>query len=271
MEQILLKARNLTRQFKENKTLIEEKKVLTAVDHVDFDIYEGEILGLLGTSGCGKSTIAKMLCGIEKADDGKIIYKGTELQKMSKGQFCQYRREIQMIFQNPFDCLDPQISIERQLMEPMRVWKMGRTSEQREEIRKLCEECRIPEKDLGKRPAEFSGGQLQRISIIRSLLLKPEFLIADEVVSALDVSVQNQVLELLLRMKEKYKLTILFITHDLAVMKKMADRIMVMKNGKIIETGTFQELNHSDGNSYFKKLMDASYFFEPKPSVNVSE
>lgn len=262
MKQVLLEVRNLTRQYKKLKNIADSEKKFTAVNNVNFDICEGEILGLLGSSGCGKSTIAKMLCGIEKPDEGDIIYHGTEISGLTERQFRPYRREIQMIFQNPFDCLDPQIAVGKQLMEPLRVWKIGSKKDRREEIRRLCKECRILETDLRKKPAEFSGGQLQRIAIMRALLLKPKLLIADEVVSALDVAVQNQVLELLLAMKEKYRLTILFITHDLAVMKKMADRIMVMKGGEILETGTFNELYKRSDNSYFRELMNASYFFD---------
>lgn len=259
MKNVLIRAEHLTKQFLEPTSFWHKEKTLTAVDHADFCIYEGEILGLLGTSGCGKSTIARMLCGTLRPDHGKIFYGEAQLQDLSEKEYRPYRREIQMIFQNPFDCLDPRISIEKQLMEPLRVWKLGAKEEQKQWINKLCEECRIPEKDLKKKPTEFSGGQLQRIAIMRTLLLRPRFLIADEIVSALDVAVQNQILELLLDMKKKYQLTILFITHDMAVMRKMADRIMVMKEGKILETGTFKELSDHENDSYFKELMSASY------------
>ena len=258
----LIEVQDLTKQFREQAVSGSTERTLTAVSHVNFHIYEGEILGLLGTSGCGKSTIARMLCGILRPDAGKILYRQTQLQGLSAKQYRPYRREIQMIFQNPFDSLDPGMPIEKQLLEPMRIWKLGDRKAQMEQIKKLCEECRIPESSLKKRPSEFSGGQLQRISIIRALLLKPRFLIADEIVSALDVTVQNQILELLLDMKEKYHLTILFITHDLAVMRKMTDRIMVMKEGKILETGTFEELVRRKDDSYFQELMSANYFFD---------
>ncbi len=264
MEHPLIEIQDLTKQFWEQAGPGSQERILTAVSHVNFSIYEGEILGLLGTSGCGKSTIARMLCGILRPDSGKILYRQTELQGLFAKQYRPYRREIQMVFQNPFDSLDPGISIEKQLLEPMRIWKLGDRKQQLEEIRRLCEECRIPEKSLKKRPSEFSGGQLQRISIIRALLLRPRFLIADEIVSALDVTVQNQILELLLDMKEKYHLTILFITHDLAVMRKMADRIMVMKEGRILETGTFEKLAGRKDDSYFQELLSANYFFDEK-------
>lgn len=263
----LIEVQDLTKQFREQAAFGGPERTLTAVSHVNFHVCEGEILGLLGTSGCGKSTIARMLCGILQPDSGKILYRQTELQGLSARKYRPYRREIQMIFQNPFDSLDPCMPVEKQLLEPMRIWNLGDRSAQRKQIRRLCEECRIPESSLKKRPTEFSGGQLQRISIIRALLLKPRFLIADEIVSALDVTVQNQILELLLEMKETYHLTILFITHDLAVMRKMADRILVMKAGNILETGTFEELAKQKDDSYFQELMSANYFFDNHSAI----
>lgn len=262
MKETLIEVQHLTRHFQESTAFWQGKKYLTAVDDVSFSIHTGEILGLLGTSGCGKSTIARMLSGILHPDSGKIRYQGKEMQDLSAREFRPYRKEIQMIFQNPFDCLDPGLSIEKQLLEPMKIWQIGADRTDRlSQIHSLCEECRIPESSLLKKPSEFSGGQLQRIAIMRALLLKPRFLIADEIVSALDVPVQNQILDLLLEMKERYHLTVLFITHDLAVMQKVTDRIIVMKNGRLVGSGTFQELTASSKDSYFQELLHASYLF----------
>ena len=262
MKETLIEVQNLTRHFQESTTFWQGRKYLTAVDDVSFSIHTGEILGLLGTSGCGKSTIARMLSGILRPDSGKIWYQGKEMQNLSAREFRPYRREIQMIFQNPFDCLDPSVTIEKQLLGPLKLWQIGKDrADWLSQIHSLCEVCRIPENNLSKKPSEFSGGQLQRISIMRALLLKPRFLIADEIVSALDVSVQNQILELLLEMKERFHLTVLFITHDLAVMHKVTDRMIVMKDGKLTGSGTFQELAAQSDNSYFQELLRASYLF----------
>lgn len=262
MKETLIEIQHLTRHFQESTTFWQGKKYLTAVDDVSFSIHTGEILGLLGTSGCGKSTIARMLSGLLRPDSGKIWYQGREMQNLSALEFRPYRREIQIIFQNPFDCLDPGLSIEKQLLEPMKLWQIGKNRTDRlSQIYSLCEECRISKSSLQKKPSEFSGGQLQRIAIMRALLLKPRFLIADEIVSALDVSVQNQILELLLEMKEHFHLTLLFITHDLTVMCKVTDRMIVMKDGKLTDTGTFQELASQSENSYFQDLLHASYLF----------
>ena len=262
MKETLIEVQHLTRHFQESTSFWQDKKYLTAVDDVNFFIRTGEILGLLGTSGCGKSTIARMLSGILRPDSGKIWYQRKEMQNLSAREFRPYRKEIQMIFQNPFDCLDPSITIEKQLLEPMNLWKIGTDRADRlSRIYSLCEECRIPADSLFKKPSEFSGGQLQRIAIMRVLLLEPRFLIADEIVSALDVPVQNQILDLLLEMKERYHLTVLFITHDLAVMHKVTDRMIVMKAGQLVGSGTFQELAGQSENPYFQELLHASYLF----------
>ena len=158
MMQVLMEVKNLTRKYKEYNNMAGRERILTAVDHINFDIYDGEVLGLLGTSGCGKSTIAKMLCKIEKPDEGEIIYRGEDIGNLTERQFRPYRKDIQMVFQNPFDCLDPQMTIERQLFEALKVWKAGDKAAQRDEIQRLCKECNILESDLIKKPAEFSGG-----------------------------------------------------------------------------------------------------------------
>ncbi len=261
MKETLIEVRHLTKHFQEPFSFWQKNKSLVAVDNVHFSVHSGEIVGLLGTSGCGKSTIARMLSGILKPDAGEILYEGIELQSLSSREFRPYRQKIQMIFQNPFDCLDPCMPIQKQLLEPMRIWKIGANqAKSMEQILHLCHECNIPEESLRKKPSEFSGGQLQRIAIMRALLLQPRFLIADEIVSALDVPVQNQILDLLLKMKKRYGLTLLFITHDLSVMRKVTDRIILMKNGQIIGTGTFEELASQPDNSTFQELYHASQY-----------
>lgn len=209
-----------------------------AVDDLSFDVYDGEILGLLGESGCGKSTTAKMIMHLLPPTSGTICYYGVPLQDLPEREFWRYRRDIQMIFQNPFAALDPQMTIESALMEPLATWHIGTTPDERQDmIREMLDDCGLPANTLQKKPAAFSGGQLQRINIARALLIRPKFLIADEIVSALDVPIQNQILMLLLRMKEQMGLTVLFITHDLAVIRKLSDRVMVMKGGRKLAIG----------------------------------
>ncbi len=261
-DQNLLQVSHLTKDFQKKKRFWQNEEYFTAVKDVSFSIREGEIAGLLGESGCGKSTLAKMILGLLKPTSGTICYKGREIQNLSDSQYKPYRREIQMIFQNPFGCLDPRIQIKQQLLEPLKIWKIGVNSDQRlQMIEDMCTECGLTLDCLEKKPGEFSGGQLQRIAIVRALLLNPKFLIADEIVSALDVPVQNQILQLLLDMRKKHGLTLLFITHDISVMRKMADRILVMKDSRIIDCGAYQQLLDKKENTYIHELAEASFTF----------
>lgn len=233
----------------------------TAVDDASFSMYEGEILGLLGESGCGKSTMARMMLGLLHPSSGKIFYQGREIGALHSREYHPFRREIQMVFQNPFACLDPRMKVRNLLLEPLRVWKIGENDADRmKRVLQMCEECGLPEASLDKRPGEFSGGQLQRIAIARTLLMEPKLLVADEIVSALDVAVQNQILQLLLNMQRRYNLTILFITHDLAVIRKMADRVMVMRQGRILQIGDCGEVLDQPDDAYVRDLRTAGFW-----------
>ena len=264
MSDTILEVSYLTKKFPMERHFWQKPSYFTAVDDISFSIHAGETLGLLGESGCGKSTTARILMGLYPPDAGTVRYQGRELQGLSEKEYRPLRREIQMVFQNPFDSLDPGLRIRTQLLEPMSIWGIGSDrAERMKRIFALCEECGMPRDCLEKLPSEFSGGQLQRIAIIRALLLQPKLLIADEIVSALDIPIQNQILELLLRMKQKHGLTLLFITHDLAVMRKMADVICVMRNGRLLASGTYEELLAKDGQDpYIHELIEASYIFE---------
>ena len=233
----------------------------TAVDDVSFDLYEGEILGLLGESGCGKSTLARMLLGLIPPTSGEIFYRGRVVSGLSERAFQPLRRELQMVFQNPFGCLDPRMKVGRLLMEPLKLWRIGSSdAERRQRIDKVLSECELPADCLDKRPGEFSGGQLQRIAIARALLIEPRVLVADEIVSALDVSVQSQILQLLLDLRKRYGLSILFITHDLAVMERMADRVMVMRSGRLRQIDTCDAVMRSDSDDYVRALKASGYW-----------
>ena len=239
-----------------------KKNLFTAVDGISFDLYRGEILGLLGESGCGKTTLARMLMHLIPADGGKIVLDGTEVQDMPERRFRKLRGKIQMVYQNPFDCLDPTRRIRSLLEESMKVWHPEMDGEERlARILAMLKECGLDEDSLRKKPKEFSGGQLQRISIARALLAEPKVLVADEIVSALDVPIQNQILQLLIRMKEEYHLTVLFITHDLSVAKKVSDRIMVMQAGQIKGIGAPEELLDPSDDPYIRDLARAVFTF----------
>lgn len=261
--EVILKTNHLTKRFHTSKkALFQKTKYFTAVDRVSFEMYRGEMLGLLGESGCGKSTLARMLMHLLEPTDGQIFIKGEPVQGMKEAAFRKKRRQIQMVYQNPFDCLDPSMRVKRLLEEPMKIWFPERDEKNRlEHIREILSECGLSENCLSRFPHEFSGGQLQRLSIARALLIEPEILIADEIISALDVSIQNQILNLLLRLKEMHHLSILFITHDLSVAKKVSDRVMVMQGGQIKETGLPEDVFSKASDPYVRELASAVFTF----------
>lgn len=255
----LLRAEHLTKYYAEAGGRPWRKKSFRAVDDVSFTVDEGETVGLLGESGCGKTTVARMLLGLVPPTSGHVFFRGREITRLSAGDFRPLRRDIQMIFQNPFASLDPHSKIRCQLLEPLRVWKIGTRETRTERILRICEECGLPESSLEKRPGEFSGGQLQRISIARALLMEPRFLVADEIVSALDTSVQDQILRLLMKMKEKYGLSLLFITHDLSVIRKISDQVMVMRDGRLLQKGSYHNLFAHPTDDYVRLLKNAVF------------
>lgn len=262
-ENNILKVEGLTKMFKRpGSRLLKTIPMFTAVDNVSFEMKKGELMGLLGESGCGKSTLARMLMHLIVPDKGRIILDGEEVQDKKESAFRKKRNLIQMVFQNPFDCLDPVRHVKSLLEEPLKLWKPElNASERLERIHEVIGECGLPENSLGKLPREFSGGQLQRLSIARALLIEPKVLIADEIISALDVSVQNQILKLLLDMKKKHDLSILFITHDLSVARKVSDRVMVMREGVIKGIGKPEEVFSSNTDPYILELESAVFTF----------
>ncbi|MBQ8305433.1 MAG: ABC transporter ATP-binding protein [Blautia sp.] len=259
----VLQAIDLTKKFRRaSGSRLGGGDLFTAVDHVSFSMAEGELLGLLGESGCGKSTLARMLMHLIPPTEGRIILDGMEIQSMRESAFRRKRHLIQMVYQNPFDCLDPTRRVSSLLAEPLKLWHPAMNEEERKErIHAMIMDCGLPENCLVKRPREFSGGQLQRIAIARALLAEPKILVADEIISALDVSIQNQILQLLLKMKEEYRLSILFITHDLSVARKMSDRVMVMQGGKLKGIGKPEEVFAQTSEPYIRDLAEAVFTF----------
>lgn len=255
----LLEIQNLKTWFPAEKNIF--GKVLSytkAVDDVSFDVYEGETLGLVGESGCGKTTLGRSILKLSHAHAGKIFYKREELLRMKESDFRERRRNMQIIFQDPYSSLNPRITIGDAIMEPMKVHNILPTSKQRrDKVYDLLKKVGMEEKYFHRYPHEFSGGQRQRVCIARALALNPEFIICDESVSALDVSVQAQVLNLLNDLKKEFKFTYIFISHDLSVVKFMSDRMVVMQKGKIEEIGDADEIYNFPKTDYTRKLISS--------------
>ncbi len=258
----LLEVENLEKEFfltSSEETGVFGKKIkIQAIDHVSLKIYEGETLGLVGESGCGKSTLGNVLLRLLPASAGKIYYKGEDITHLSGRKLRNLRKEIQIIFQDPFSSLNPRIPVGKAIMEPMLVHGLYENQAQRKEkTLELLKRVGLSEEHFYRYPHEFSGGQRQRIGIARTIALQPKLIICDESVSALDISVQAQVLNLLNELKEKFGFTYIFISHDLAVVKYMADQLLVMHEGKIVESGDADEVYLNPQKAYTQKLIHA--------------
>ena len=234
------------------------RKTVKAVDDVGLQIQRGQTLGLVGESGCGKTTLGRAILKLQESKSGSILYDKNELTTLSQADMLPFRKRMQIIFQDPYASLNPRQSIEQALTEPMLVHRIGSSqSERRDRIVALLEEVGLGAEFLLRYPHEFSGGQRQRISVARSLVVEPEFIVCDECVSAMDVSVQAQVLNLLRELQQRRNLTYLFISHDLSVVKFMSDEMMVMKNGKVMESGNADSIYMNPQSEYTQELLDA--------------
>ena len=255
--EILLRVNNLSVWFPVKKNLLGKSLSFTkAVDDVSFEVIKGETLGLVGESGCGKTTLGRTLLRLIEPTSGSIIYNGTDLTKKTINEIKPLRKDIQLIFQDPYSSLNPRLTIGSAINEPLKVHEQFKNEkQQKEKVIDLLEKVNLDRKHFNRYPHEFSGGQRQRIVIARALALNPSFIICDEPVSALDVSVQAQVLNLLNDIKKEFGFTTIFISHDLAVVRYISDRIMVMHKGKIVEQGTADDVYYHPKNDYTKNLI----------------
>ncbi len=256
----LLQIKDLKVHFpQERNWLGKVTKIKKAVDGVTFDVYPGETLGLVGESGCGKTTLGRSILNLIKPTGGEVFFQGRNISQISASkEMRELRKDIQIVFQDPYSSLNPRITIGEAIIEPMRLHKIGSSDKERKEkVIHLLETVNLSGMYFNRYPHEFSGGQRQRICIARSLAIEPKFVICDESVSALDVSVQAQVLNLLNKLKEEFNLTYIFISHDLSVIKFISDRILVMQDGVIVESGFSDEIYTHPKSDYTKKLLDA--------------
>lgn len=230
---------------------------LHAVDGVSFDLHRGETLGLVGESGCGKSTTARCVVGLHQATSGSIKFEGEELVGLTRHALDPYRRRMQMIFQDPYASLDPRQTVGSILEEPLRIHRMGRSKERKLRTMELLDAVGLNPRHIHRYPHEFSGGQRQRIGVARALALEPDVIICDEPVSALDVSIQAQIINLLEELQERFNLAYLFIAHDLAVVRHICKRVAVMYLGRIVEIADRDELYTNPQHPYTKALMSA--------------
>ena len=255
----ILQVKNLSVHFPIKKgifnKIVDHNK---AVEKVSFDVYPGETLGVVGESGCGKTTTGRVIVGLQKPTEGEIIYKGKDIALMNERELRELRKDVQIIFQDPYSSLNPKMTIGSAIVEPMKVHNIGSSFDERKErAMDLLEKVGMERAHFNRYPHEFSGGQRQRISIARALSLNPKFIICDESVSALDVSVQAQVLNLLNQLQEEFNLTYIFISHDLSVVKFISDRIIVMDKGEIQESGFPEDIYSNPKSDYTRKLIDA--------------
>ena len=230
---------------------------IRAVDGVSFSVMKGQTLGLVGESGCGKSTLGRTLMRLEEPTDGRVCFEGRDLAHASRQELFGLRRDIQMVFQDPYSSLNPRMTVGEIVREPLVVHLIGTKAQQLERVRSLLETVGLTGEMLGRYPSEFSGGQRQRIGVARALALNPKLVIADEPVSALDVSVQSQVLNLMVRLQRELGLTYVFISHDLSVVEHVSDSVAIMYLGRIVERGPVQQIFGRPAHPYTRALIQA--------------
>ena len=268
MTEPLLSVRNLRKYFVQRSGLLKQhKQFLHAVDGVSFDLYPGETLGLVGESGCGKSTLGKTLLRLHEPDAGEIRFDGQDVRALGRNALRRMRRRMQIIFQDPYDSLNSRHTIGDIIEEPLLVHGLGDAAERRARVASLLEQVGLPLDSIDRYPHEFSGGQRQRVGIARAIALNPDFVVCDEPVSALDVSVQAQIVNLLLALRASMNLSLLFISHDLSVVRHLSDRVAVMYLGEIVELAPAASIYREAKHPYTRYLIASI----PKPQVADAE
>ena len=265
-EATLLEVRDIKMHFPLTKGIIFQRRVgaVQAVDGVSFEVRRGETLGLVGESGCGKSTLGRAILQLYRPTEGDVIFEGTDLTKIGGERLRRMRRRMQMIFQDPYASLNPRMTVGSIVAEPIEIHKLARGKEKRERVQELLKVCGLNPYFANRYPHEFSGGQRQRIGIARALAVNPAFIVADEPVSALDVSIQAQIINLLEELQDEFQLTYLFIAHDLSVVRHISDRVAVMYLGRIVELADRDELYLNPAHPYTKALLSAVPIPDPR-------
>ena len=266
-DEVLLDVRHLKQYFPVTRGLIIQKKIadIKAVDDVSFQVHRGETLGLVGESGCGKTTTGRSILQLNDITSGEVLYEGVDLTKLKPSQMRPIRRKMQLIFQDPYASLNPRMSVGEIIGEPLVVHNLSRGRELRERVEEIMRIVGLNPYFSSRYPHEFSGGQRQRIGIARALAVEPDFIVCDEPISALDVSIQAQIINLLEELQEEFSLTYLFIAHDLSVVRHISDRVAVMYLGKLVEVASRAEIYENPLHPYTKALLSAVPI--PDPAV----
>jgi len=260
----LISIRDLHVYFTLGGSLFGKTQIVKAVDGVTLDIYEGETLGLVGESGCGKSTLGRAILRLMEPTSGEVLFQGKDLAHLSKSAMREQRRNLQIIFQDPYASLNPRMTVGQIIAEPIATFHLARGADRQRRVQELMETVGLNRRFIKRYPHEFSGGQRQRIGIARSLAVDPDFIVADEPISALDVSIQAQILNLLERLRHEKNLTYLFISHDLRAVQRISDRVAVMYLGKIVELSESQRIYAEPLMPYTKALISAVPVPDPK-------